>query len=143
MFSLIWIGSIIGTIMIADKKKPSPTELVILKALWQQSPMSAKEVHVVVLDKLNWSYSSTRKTLDRMHEKKYLRVENAHGINVFFPVVDKVEILANFVADLTQRILEVDSPLPISMFTDSKLLDDNELDKLEKYINADFNEHDE
>jgi predicted transcriptional regulator len=77
-----------------------------------------------------------------MHEKKYLRVKNAHGINVFFPVVDKVEILANFVADLTQRILEVDSPLPISMFTDSKLLDEDELDKLEKYINADFKEDD-
>ena len=126
--------------MITDKKKPSPTELVILKALWQQSPMSAKEVHGVVLDKLNWSYSSTRKTLDRMHDKKYLRVENAHGIKVFFPVVDKVEILANFVADLTQRILEVDSPLPISMFTDSKLLDDQELNKLEKYINDNFDE---
>jgi predicted transcriptional regulator len=77
-----------------------------------------------------------------MHEKKYLRVENAHGINVFFPVVEKVEILAHFVADLTQRILEVDGPLPISMFTDSKLLNDSELDKLEKYINVDFKEDD-
>ena len=128
--------------MISDKKKPSPTELVILKALWQQSPMSAKEVHEHVLEKLAWSYSSTRKTLDRMQEKKYLRVENAHGIKIFSPMVEKIKILANFVSDLTQRILEVDSPLPISMFTDSKLLDDNELDKLEKYINAEFRDHD-
>lgn len=129
-------------IMITDKKKPSPTELVILKALWQESPMSAKEVHQHIADKLNWSYSSTRKTLDRMSEKKYLEFKNAHGIKVFQPIVEKVEILANFVSDLTQRILEVDSPLPVSMFTDSKLLDENELDKLEKYINADYKEHD-
>ena len=63
-----------------EKKKPSPTELVILKALWQKSPMSAKEVHLLIEDKLNWSYSSTRKTLDRMSEKKYVMFKNAHGI---------------------------------------------------------------
>ncbi len=129
--------------MHSDKKKPSPTELVILKALWQESPMSAKEVHEHVCDKLSWSYSSTRKTLDRMHDKNYLKFENSHGIKVFFPMVEKIEILANFVSDLTQRILEVDSPLPVSMFTDSKLLNNNELDKLEKYINADFHEKDQ
>ncbi|MFK8012797.1 MAG: BlaI/MecI/CopY family transcriptional regulator [Marinicellaceae bacterium] len=124
-----------------ENKKPSPTELVILKSLWQQSPMSAKEVHDKVSTKLNWSYSSTRKTLDRMRDKKYLRVENAHGIKVFFPIVEKIEILANFVSDLSRRILEVDSPLPISLFSDSKLLDENELDKLEAYINSEFKDH--
>jgi len=128
-------------LMNLEKKKPSPTELVILKSLWQESPLSAKEIHLHIEDKLNWSYSSTRKTLDRMSEKKYLKFENAHGIKVFYPVLEKIEILANFVSDLTQRILEVDSPLPISMFTDSKLLNENELDKLEKYINAEFQEN--
>ena len=127
--------------MTLEKKKPSPTELIILKALWQESPMSAKEVHQNIEGRLNWSYSSTRKTLDRMSEKKYVKFENSHGIKVFYPLVEKVEILANFVSDLTKRILEVDSPLPISMFTDSKLLNENELDKLEKIINADFEEH--
>ena len=123
------------------KKKPSPTELVILKALWQQSPLSAKEVHDFVSEKLAWSYSSTRKTIDRMHDKGYLRVKILHGVKTFIPAVEKIEILANFVSDLTQRIMEVDSPLPISMFTDSKLLNENELDKLEQYINAEFENH--
>jgi len=127
--------------MVSDNKKPSPTELVILKSLWQQSPMSAKEVHEKVSKKLSWSSSSTRKTLDRMHDKEYLRVENAHGIKVFFPKLDKIEVLANFVSDLSRRILEVDSPLPISLFSDSKLLDENELDKLEMYINSEFKDH--
>lgn len=126
--------------MLKEKKKPSPTELVILKALWQESPMSAKEVHTRVIPKLAWSYSSTRKTIDRMHDKNYLKLKNAHGINVYYPIVEKVEILANFVSDLTQRVLEVDSPLPVSMFTDSKLLNEKELDKLEKYINLGFEE---
>lgn len=126
--------------MSLEKKKPSPTELVLLKALWHESPLSAKEVHNHIKDKLNWSYSSTRKTLDRMSEKHYLKFENSHGIKVFYPVVEKVEILANYVSDLTKRILEVDSPLPVSMFTDSKLLNAKELDKLEQYINSGFEE---
>jgi BlaI family transcriptional regulator, penicillinase repressor len=114
--------------------KPSPTELAILKALWKSEPLSAREVHDQIKLELQWSYSSTRKTLDRMKEKAFLSIKDVHGINVYTTELSKIATLASYVKDLAYRVLEVDTPLPVSMFADSKLLDKNELKKLESLL---------
>jgi len=123
-------------LMSINKNKPSPTELIILKSLWKESPLSAREIHQRIIQSLTWSYSSTRKTLDRMQDKKYLRIEDSHGIKVFFPISSKVKTMAYFVSDFASRILEIDEPLPVSMFADSSLLDENELKELEELLNT-------
>ncbi len=106
----------------------------MLKALWRQSPLSAKEVHQVVEPQLKWSYSSTRKTLDRMQDKGLLSVTEVHGIRVFKPAVSKIKTLATFIREFAHSVLEVNSPLPVSMFADSKLLDKQELEALEALL---------
>ena len=120
--------------MAKNSNKPSPTELTILKTLWKHAPLSSREVHLKVESQLKWSYSSTRKTLERMKHKNYIRNEDSHGIKVFFPVLTKVSTLAGFVADFTKRVLEVDEPMPVSMFADSKLLNKSELQELESLL---------
>lgn len=118
----------------SNRTKPSATELTILKTLWKLSPQSAREIHNAVEASLKWSYSSTRKTLDRMNEKNLLSVSEVHGIRVFKPAVSKVKTLASYIKDFTQSVLEVDGEIPVSMFADSKLLDDDELAQLEKTL---------
>ncbi len=114
--------------------KPSPSELTILKTLWKQSPLSAKEVHQHVEDELQWSFSSTRKTLDRMLDKKLLGSKEVHGVKVYLAKASKVKTLASFIKDFTQKVLELDGPLPVSMFADSKLLEPEELEELEAML---------
>ncbi|WMS87232.1 BlaI/MecI/CopY family transcriptional regulator [Pleionea litopenaei] len=126
----------------AESSKPSPKELVILKALWKQSPMGAKEIHEQVSKQLKWSYSSTRKTLDRMISKDLIQVKEVHGIRVFSSTVGKVRTLASYIKDFARSVLEVDTSLPVSMFADSKLLDDKELKELEDLLNQRDSEHD-
>jgi len=120
-----------------SKVKPSAKELTILKSLWTESLLSARELQEANATILAWSFSSTRKTLERMHEKSFLKIENFHGIKVFLPKVSKVKTLASYVSDFANRIFEVDQPLPVSMFAESKLLDDGELKELEALINSD------
>lgn len=117
-----------------DTHKPSPTELSLLKALWRKEPQSARELHDQVVEELNWSYSSTRKTLDRMLEKQLVSASDVHGVKVFRAQVSKVSTLAHFVKDFSRRVLEVDGPLPVSMFVDSKLLDKSEIQDLERLL---------
>ncbi|MEM7017888.1 MAG: BlaI/MecI/CopY family transcriptional regulator [Pseudomonadota bacterium] len=116
--------------------KPSPTELSLLKALWQQHPLSAREIHERVQDELQWSYSSTRKTLERMLSKGWLKAEDVHGIKVYRAKLKKVNTLATYVKDFTRRVLELDKPLPVSMFVDSKLLDEEEIQQLDNLLQA-------
>jgi len=113
---------------------PSVTELTLLKCLWKQQPLSAREIHQQVEAELQWSYSSTRKTLDRMLEKQMVVQQVVHGINVYAAALDKVETLAAFARDFGSRVMEMDQPLPVNMFTGSKLVNRSELAELEQLL---------
>lgn len=113
---------------------PSITELALLKALWKQAPMSVRELHGKVEAELDWSFSSTRKTLERMLDKEMVSQQSLNGVLVYQPRLDKVATLAAFAHDFACRIMEIDSPLPASMFTGSKLVDERELAELDKLL---------
>src|SRR5476651_2056632 len=102
---------------------PSAGELSLLKTLWKQQPLSAREIHEQAADEVAWSFSSTRKTLERMLDKEMVAQESLHGVQVYRPRLDKVATLATFAHDFGRRVMEIDSPLPVTMFTGSKLVD--------------------
>ena len=113
---------------------PSISELSLLKALWRQQPLSAREIHDQVVDEMGWSYSSTRKTLERMLDKGMVAQQVRHGVQVYEAALEKVDTLAAFAHDFGKRIMEIDTPLPVTMFTGSKLVDDAELAQLEQLL---------
>lgn len=113
---------------------PSVTELSLLKALWKEQPLSARELHARVEDELGWSFSSTRKTVERMLDKGMLLQRSVHGVLVYEANADKVATLAAFARDFGRRVMEIDTPLPVSMFTGSKLVDQQELAALEQLL---------
>ena len=90
---------------------PSISELSLLKALWRQQPLSAREIHDAVVDEMGWSFSSTRKTLERMLEKGMVSQQVRHGVQVYEAVAEKVDTLAAFAHDFGRRIMEIDTPL--------------------------------
>ena len=102
--------------------------------LWKQQPLSAREIHEQVEGELGWSYSSTRKTLERMLEKGSLRLSIRHGVQVYEAVLDKVATLAAFAHDFGKRVMEMETPLPVNMFAGSKLVDEDELAQLEQLL---------
>lgn len=113
---------------------PSTPELCVLKALWRQAPLSAREIHEAVEDELAWSFSSTRKTVERMMEKQMVAQHVRHGVQVYEALLDKVETLAAYARDFGTRIMELDTPLPVNMFAGSKLVDASELAQLEQML---------
>jgi predicted transcriptional regulator len=113
---------------------PLITELSLLKALWREQPLSARELHERVAEELGWSFSSTRKTLERMLEKGMVTQHLRHGVQVYEAVLEKVDTLAAFAHDFGKRVMEIDTPLPVAMFTGSKLVDEQELAKLEQLL---------
>lgn len=113
---------------------PSISELSVLKALWRQQPLSAREIHDQVEEELGWSFSSTRKTLERMLDKGSVRLSVRHGVQVYEATLEKVGTLAAFAHDFGKRVMEMDTPLPVNMFTGSKLVDENELAQLEQML---------
>ena len=113
---------------------PSVTELTLLKVLWKQQPLSAREIHDAAVEELGWSFSSTRKTLDRMLEKQMLGQQTVHGVHVYRAQLEKVGTLAAFAHDFGRRVMELDAPLPVAMFTGSRLVDQDELNQLQQML---------
>lgn len=83
---------------------------------------------------MGWSFSSTRKTVERMMEKQMVAQHVRHGVQVYDALLDKVETLAAYARDFGTRIMELDTPLPVNMFAGSKLVDASELAQLEQML---------
>lgn len=114
--------------------RPSNAELELLKCLWRDTTCSARELHTAVEPQLQWSYSSTRKTLERMLEKGLVSESSSHGLLVYRAAVSKIATLAALSHDFAQRVLELDGPLPMQAFADSRLLNGEELDELDAML---------
>jgi predicted transcriptional regulator len=69
-----------------------------------------------------------------MVDKGLAKKSSSHGLAVFSPGIAKLDLIGHMVREFTKRVLEVDGPLPVSAFTGSALLDDGELEELEKLL---------
>jgi len=125
--------------MMSSALTPSNAELELLKCLWRDGACSARELHNAAVATLDWSYSSTRKTLERMVDKGLVKEGSQHGLNVYSARVGKVATLAALSTDFARRVLEIDGPLPSQAFADSRLLSSQEIEQLQALLRA----HDE
>ncbi|MES1199831.1 MAG: BlaI/MecI/CopY family transcriptional regulator [Pseudomonadota bacterium] len=119
-----------------SQPKPSDFELKLLRALWRAQRLSAREIHDATSRETQWSYSATRKTLDRMEEKGLIRVELVHGVKTYAAARPKLETLAGLIRDFARNVLDADAPMPVAAFSHSKLLDDDEMRALEALLEA-------
>jgi len=114
--------------------QPTAPELEILKLLWHKQPRTARELHDEIEPILEWSYSSTRKTLERMGVKGFVSMGLKGNKKIYYAEIEKVKTLAAFAQDFAKRVFELDGPLPVAMFTDSRLIDEGEVADLEKLL---------
>lgn len=114
--------------------KPTQNELCILKLLWKHGPKSAGEIHTSVSTDLNWSRSSTRKTIERMVQKDFLTLRDVHGMQVYSAKAKKIPTLAAMIKSFAADVLGLDGPLPVSNLVKSELLSPEELAELDALL---------
>lgn len=114
--------------------KPSDYELKLLRPLWKRKQLSAREIHDACFKETQWSYSATRKTLDRMVEKGLIEVEMVHGLKTFIPKQSKLETLAILASAFARDVLETDAPLPAAAFVNSKMVSKEEIKELQELL---------
>jgi len=111
--------------------RPSDYELKLLRHLWRRGRMSARELHEASVEETQWSYSATRKTLERMVEKGLARIETFHGLNTYVAGQSKLETVATLANAFARDVLDLDAPLPAAAFTGSGLIAPEEIEELE------------
>jgi predicted transcriptional regulator len=114
--------------------RPNDSELKLLHALWRAPRLSARELHEAVAPAAAWSYSTTRKVLDRMEEKGLVAVKVVHGLKTYAAAQPKLKTLALLIKDFSRNVLDASAPLPVAAFAHSKLISGDEIEKLERLI---------
>jgi predicted transcriptional regulator len=114
--------------------RPSDYEMKLLRHLWKRGRLSARELHDASVEETQWSYSATRKTLERMVEKGLVRLEPLHGLNTYTAGQSKLETLAAMSAAFARDVLDLDTPLPAAAFTGSKMVSPDEIAELEALL---------
>ena len=116
-------------------KQPSKSELIILKVLWAEAPLSAREIQEKVGPQLDWSFSTTRTTLSRMAKKSLVHLDTKHGVRVYTPVESKARTLSGVMREFFDAFLENKGQLPTAAFHDSKRLSEEEWLELYRQLN--------
>ncbi|HVZ29909.1 MAG TPA: BlaI/MecI/CopY family transcriptional regulator [Asticcacaulis sp.] len=114
--------------------RPSDYEMKLLRHLWREGRLSARELHDASVADTQWSYSATRKTLERMVEKGLVRLEPVHGLNTYIAAQSKLETLAALSAAFARDVLDLDAPLPAAAFAGSKMVSPDEIEELEDLL---------
>ena len=114
----------------------SKYELTILKVLWEEAPLSAREIQDQVGPELDWSFSTTRTTLSRMADKGLLQLDKKHGVRVYAPVESKARTLSAVMREFFDTFFEMKGPLPTAAFHDSEMLSEEEWTELDRLLNG-------
>jgi len=111
-------------------------ELDVLKLLWAESRLSAREVHERLSERYDWAYSTTRTTMERMVKKSLLARREFHGLHLYEAAVSRPVGLASMVRDFAERVLEADPASVVNLMARSKTLSTDELDELRRLIDT-------
>jgi len=113
------------------KHLPNPPELVLLKALWAGGALPVRALHDKCAADLKWSFSSTRKTVERMVDKGMISITAGKGAALYHVRISKPATLARMTRDHMRRVLEIDGPVPATLFAGSQILSDDDLDEID------------
>jgi len=118
----------------------SPAELEIMKILWHEGRLSAREIHDRLPDRLAWATSTTRTTIERMVRKGVIDREPCHGLHVYRAAISRPVGLARIVRDFAAQVLESSHVPVVSLFAEAGMLTNDELDELEQLLSRDGEE---
>jgi BlaI family transcriptional regulator, penicillinase repressor len=118
-------------------QEPNATELEVLKLLWREGKLSAREVHDRLAEVQGWAYSTTRTVLDRMAAKRLLHRRAFHGLNLYEARLSRVRAIASMVRGFAERVAEIPPAAVVPLFAESDTLTREELEELAALLEDD------
>lgn len=122
-------------------KYPTELELQILKVLWDQSPLLARDVQQALADLgRQLAKTSVITTLNTMVQKKYLQRKKRGNSFLFSPVISAAEVSERVLGDVVDRVFDGSTADMILKLFDVQNVNDEELRELRRMINRKLKE---
>lgn len=122
-------------------KFPTELELRILKILWRESPLLARDVQgMLAADGRELAKTSVITTLNTMVGKKYLKRRKQGNTYLFSPRISEEEVGESVLGDVVDRVFDGSTASVLMKLFDVRQIDDEELKELRRIINRKLNE---
>ena len=87
-----------------DVPKPTPSELDMLRLLWQLGPSTARQVHeAAVQARPDMAYATVLRQLQVMHTKGILKRDESQRAHVYSPVQAQESVQTSLIKELIQK----------------------------------------
>jgi BlaI family penicillinase repressor len=116
-------------------KYPTELELMILKVLWQRSPLLARDVQAALAsDGRDLAKTSIITTLNTMVAKGYLSRTKQGNMYLFTPKITESEVGDRVLGDVVDRVFDGSTSAVLIKLFDVRDLDGDELKELRRII---------
>lgn len=115
-------------------KTPTASELEILSLLWQNSPLSVKDVHDQLGEKKGVGYTTTLKTMQVMVTKGILNREQQGKSHLYYPAQDKNRIQGKLLDTFVDAAFGGSAANLVMQLLGNNRASEEDLDKIKKYI---------
>ena len=108
----------------------TPAEWHVMECLWEHTPRTGREAVEWLSANVGWSRSTTLTMLRRMTEKGLIRCEDAEGLKIYFPLVEREQAAMRETEDFLSRVYNGSLSLMLSAMTKKAELSREEIDEL-------------
>jgi BlaI family transcriptional regulator, penicillinase repressor len=126
-------------------ERPTELELVILKALWEQSPLTARQIREALAQRgRKLAHTSVITMLQRMVDKRQLdQLDPVSGKAYrFVPRLSQVDVAGRMLGDLIDRVFDGSAEATMLSLFDVSDLDSEALKRLRRAFNRKTREKD-
>jgi predicted transcriptional regulator len=114
---------------------PTELELQILKTLWRQSPLLAREVQAALAeDGRALAKTSVITTLNTMFRKRYLMRKKLNNTYLFSPRITEEQVNGLVMGDVVDRVFDGSTAAVMLSLFDAKEINRDELQELRLLI---------
>ncbi len=122
-----------------DVPKVFESEYRFCEILWENEPVTSRELVRLCSEKLEWKKSTTYTVIRRLSERGILKSENA----VVTSLVSREDVQSAESAEVVERTFSGSLPGFIAAFTRKKNLTRQEIDEIQKIIDSYKEQEDE
>lgn len=108
----------------------SNSEWMIMKCLWDKTPLTVTQIAKAMEDKVGWAKSTTKTLISRMEAKGYLRYEEGGKAREYYPSVQRSEAVLAETKSFLSRLYNGSLGMMINTLVDHHNLSQQEIKEL-------------
>lgn len=114
----------------------APAEWEVMKTLWDQGPMAARDVFAALPPSNDWAYKTVKTLLSRLVAKGAVDYDQVGNSYLYRPVAVREEVTLEELRGVVERIMgEAVSPV-LAHFIEQADLSSDEIDQLKKQLDG-------